>query len=128
MALAGKPSALPLADWTRAQKPVNSGAARLVPPICSEVPRTSTSAPLLGEASNAMSGVPRLVDVPSTPAAVCQLGAASVSDGPPPAPPLALCWQVEDEVQAHTVSEVQVVPVVLSSVPPTEITYGETDG
>ena len=115
-------------DCTRAQKPVNSGAAMLVPPICSVVPLTSTSAPLAGSASSAISGVPRLVEVPSTPALTCQLGAASVRLGPPPAPPLALCWQVALLPQAHTDSEFHVVPLVPSSVPPTDTTHGDTDG
>jgi len=125
---AGKGRVLPCAAWMRVQKPAHSGAASEVPPICAFEPLTSTSAPELGDASKEMSGTPRLVEPPSTPEAVCQLGALSVSEGPPPAPPDDDCWQVEALVHDHTVSPCQVPPELDSVVPPTAITYGETAG
>ena len=119
---AGNGSVLPCAAWIRVQKPAHSGAASEVPPICSCEPLIRTRAPELGLASNEMSGTPRIVELPSTPAAICQLGAFSVSEGPPPAPPDDDCWQLEALVQDHTVSPVQVEPVVDSVVPPTAMT------
>src|SRR4051812_26340393 len=106
----------------RAQKPAQIGAARLVPPTCWFTPCTRMSAPLLGAASNEMSGTPRLVEVPSTPAAVCQLGALSVSEGPPPAPPEEDCWHDEALVHDHTVSPCHVPPLDDSVVPPIAMT------
>ena len=111
----GETSALPLACWMRAQKPANSGAARLVPPTCVLWPFTITIAPLLGSASKAMSGTPRKFEVPSTPEFFCHTGAGSVTLGPPPVP-------------LHTVSPAQAVPLVDSVVPPMDITYGDTAG
>ena len=75
-----------------------------------------------------MSGTPRLVAPASTPAAVCQLGAFSVNDGPPPAPPEEDGGQLEALVHDHTVSLCQVPPELDSVVPPMAMTYGETAG
>ena len=60
--------------------------------------------------------------VVSTPAEVCQLGAASVLLTPPPVPPEALCGQVVGPLQLQAVSPTQVPPLVDSVVPPMAIT------
>src|SRR5471032_1875227 len=101
-AVAGNTSLFACADCILAQNPAKMGAARLVPPYCASLPLTMGCAPLLGSATKAMSGTPRLVDVPSTLAEICHAGAASVRLTPPPVPPLLL--QVVELLQAHTVS------------------------
>ena len=102
---------MPFAAIMRAHRPENSGAARLVPPICWFAPSTITFAPLFGSASNATSATPRLLPVHS----VCQLGFGSNVLWLPPEPD-------------HTVSLVQVVVVAVSVVPATAMTYCEAAG
>src|SRR5690348_9881228 len=106
---------VPFAAIMRAQKPTNSGEDRLVPPHCCRLPLTTMMAPLLGSASNAMSGTPRYWLPAFWPTPTCQLGIGSKVLGLPPVPD-------------HTVSPCQVVVVAFSVVPPTATTYGELAG
>src|SRR5690625_169858 len=106
---------MPWAAITRAHKPENSGAARLVPPICCCRPSTMTIAPVLGSASNAISATPRVVCPAFSPTPCRQLGISSKLLGLPP-------------VSLQTVSPDQLEPDVLSVVPPTATTYCEAAG
>src|SRR3569623_493831 len=118
MAGPAKPTVVPLAAITRVQQPANSGAARLVPPICWVAPFTITLAPEDGLASKATSATPRLAPDHR----VCQLGFGSKVDCEPPVAPLPA------DRSFHTTSLFQVVVEASSLVPDTAITYCEAAG
>src|SRR5947209_399216 len=97
---AGLP-ALILASLMRAQKPAQSGALQLVPPIWTVLPWKIRKAPVFGSATAATSGTRRAV--PGSPVLVCQAGRVKKMLLPPPlltqpvsleTAPLVLRWRV----------------------------------
>src|ERR1041385_5914797 len=97
------------ASFMSAQKPAQTGALQLVPPICSTLPLTTRNAPVLGSATRLTSGTSRCVPE-SIPFPVCHEGRVNRILLPPPLP-------------AHAVSlATPPVPVRTRRVPPTPTT------
>src|SRR5207249_9952517 len=102
------------ASLINAQKPAQTGALQLVPPICWTWPLKITNAPVLGSAARLTSGTSRPLPF-GTPWAFCHAGRAKKMLRPPP-----LSGQPDSR---------WTVPLAASArlVPPTPTTHGSDD-
>src|SRR3977135_569225 len=103
-----------LASLISAQKPAQTGALQLVPPICDDCPRNTTKAPLFGSAARLTSVSNRFVPG-GTPGPVCHMGRSKKILVPPP-------------LLVHAVSDCAApVSASVNLVPPTPTTVESDD-
>ena len=116
-----KPGALSVLLIVQGDQSAQSGATALVPPITMLWPSTRTWYPVSGSASPQTSGTPRPPALPvgaGTLAFACQEGSAKTLLTPPPVAPSPLACSF------HTTSDVILLPLPISLVPPQPRTCG----